>query len=120
MTSDQLRAARQIVEITAVLAHFNVVARQAAPLLDAALDGGAVFVPWQPVSLMTPRAPSDTAGPEAVRNVLAPIATRLGASISQITRVATGPITGDHAHPRHDEHHAPPGKPRCARHQTES
>jgi pyridoxine 4-dehydrogenase len=85
VTPDQLRAARQIVEITAVLAHLNVVARQAAPLLDAALDGVCSLRPVATVSLMRPGAPTDTGGPEAVRNVLAPIATRLGASISQIT-----------------------------------
>jgi hypothetical protein len=35
---DQLRAARQIVDIAAVTAHFNVVARQEATLVDAALE----------------------------------------------------------------------------------
>ena len=54
VTSDQLRAARQIVDIAAVTAHFNVVARQEGTLLDAALEAGAVFVPWQPVSLTAP------------------------------------------------------------------
>jgi len=45
VTPDQLRAAHQIVDIAAVTAHFNVVARQEAPLLDAALESGAIFVP---------------------------------------------------------------------------
>jgi pyridoxine 4-dehydrogenase len=84
VTPDQLRAARQIVDIAAVTAHFNVVARQQEPLLDAALEAGAVFVPWQPVSLSTPGSPTDTGGPEAVRRVLQPIASRHGATISQI------------------------------------
>jgi aryl-alcohol dehydrogenase-like predicted oxidoreductase len=84
VTPDQLRAARQIVDIAAVTAHFNVVARQQAPLLDAALAAGAVFVPWQPVSLSTPGSPTDTGGPEAVRRILEPIASRHGATISQI------------------------------------
>jgi aryl-alcohol dehydrogenase-like predicted oxidoreductase len=84
VTPDQLRAARQIVDIAAVTAHFNVVARQQEPLLDAALEAGAVFVPWQPVSLSVPGSPTDTAGPEAVRRVLEPIASRHGATISQI------------------------------------
>jgi aryl-alcohol dehydrogenase-like predicted oxidoreductase len=84
VTPDQLRAAHQIVDIAAVTAHFNVVARQQEPLLDAALEAGAVFVPWQPVSLSVPGSPTDTAGPEAVRRVLEPIASRHGATISQI------------------------------------
>jgi hypothetical protein len=33
------------VDIAAVTAHFNVVARQEAPLLDAVLESGAIFVP---------------------------------------------------------------------------
>jgi pyridoxine 4-dehydrogenase len=84
VTPDQLRAARQIVDITAVTAHFNVVDRHETPLLDAALEAGAVFVPWQPVSLSTPGSPTDTGGPEAVRRVLEPIASRYRATISQI------------------------------------
>src|SRR6266478_9748280 len=67
VTAAQLRAARQIVDIAAVSAHFNVVARQQEPLLDAALEAGAVFVPWQPVSLTVPGSPTGTGGPEAVR-----------------------------------------------------
>jgi aryl-alcohol dehydrogenase-like predicted oxidoreductase len=85
VTPDQLRSARQIVEIAAVTAHFNVVDRREVGLLEAAADAGAVFVPWQPVSLSTPGAPTDTSGPEAVRRVLDPIATRHGATISQIS-----------------------------------
>jgi aryl-alcohol dehydrogenase-like predicted oxidoreductase len=84
VTPDQLRAAQEIVEIAAVTAHFNVVARQEATLLDAAIEAGAVFVPWQPVSLTVPGSPTDTGGPEAVRRVLEPIASRHGATISQI------------------------------------
>jgi aryl-alcohol dehydrogenase-like predicted oxidoreductase len=85
VTPDQLRAARQIVDIAAVTAYFNVVARQEGTLLDAALEAGAVFVPWQPVSLTAPGLlPTDTGGPEAVRRVLEPIASRHGATISQI------------------------------------
>jgi pyridoxine 4-dehydrogenase len=84
VTTDQLRSARQIVDIAAVTAHFNVVARQQEPLLDAALEAGAVFVPWQPVSLSVPGSPTDTGGPDAVRRVLEPIASRHGATSSQI------------------------------------
>src|SRR6266849_3410237 len=91
VTPDQLRAARRIVAIAAVTAHFNVVARQEATLLDAAIEAGAVFAPWQPVSLTAPGSPTDTGapeavrGPEAVRRVLEPIASRHGVTISQIT-----------------------------------
>jgi pyridoxine 4-dehydrogenase len=66
-------------------AHFNVVAREQAALLEAALEAGAAFVPWQPVSLTAPGSPTDTGGPAAVRRVLEPIASRHSATISQIT-----------------------------------
>ncbi|MDX6354697.1 MAG: pyridoxine 4-dehydrogenase [Streptomyces sp.] len=84
VTPGQLRAAREIVEIAAVTAHFNLVDRHEAALLDAAVEGGAVFAPWQPVSLSTPGAPTDTAGPDAARRVLGPIASRHGATVSQV------------------------------------
>jgi pyridoxine 4-dehydrogenase len=84
VTPDQLRAASRIVEIAAVTAHFNVVARKQTPLVDAVLESGAVFVPWQPVSLSAPGTPHDTGGPEGVRRVLQPIASRHGATISQV------------------------------------
>jgi aryl-alcohol dehydrogenase-like predicted oxidoreductase len=84
VTLGQLRAAQEIVEITAVTAHYNIVDRHEQPLLDAATEAGAVFVPWQPVSLSTPGEPTDTAGPEAVRRVLEPIAARHGATVSQV------------------------------------
>jgi aryl-alcohol dehydrogenase-like predicted oxidoreductase len=84
VSPEQLRAARSIVEIAAVTAHYNVVARQEAELLEAATEAGLVFSPWQPVSLSTPGAPIDTAGPEAARRVIEPIAARHGATGSQI------------------------------------
>jgi pyridoxine 4-dehydrogenase len=84
VTPGQLRAAREIVDIAAVTAHFNVVDRDEAALLDAAAEAGAVFAPWQPVSLTTPGAPADTAGSEEVRRVLEPIAARHGATVSQV------------------------------------
>jgi aryl-alcohol dehydrogenase-like predicted oxidoreductase len=84
VTPDQLRAAQEIVEIAAVTAHFNIVARQEATLVDAAIEAGAVFVPWRPVSFTPPGSPTDTGGPEAVRRVLDPIASRHGATLSQI------------------------------------
>ncbi len=54
-------------------------------LLDAAADAGAVFAPWQPVSLSRPGDPTDTGGPPAFRWVLGPIAARHGATIPQVT-----------------------------------
>jgi pyridoxine 4-dehydrogenase len=93
VTLDQLASAREIVDIAAVTGHFNVVARRSTPtgtsapseLMRAAIGGGAVFVPWQPVSLSTPGEPADVSGPEGARSVLAPIALRLGATVPQIT-----------------------------------
>ncbi|HEY2704067.1 MAG TPA: aldo/keto reductase [Candidatus Dormibacteraeota bacterium] len=84
VTPDQLRAARRIVDIAAVTALYNVIARQHAALLDAALEAGAVFSPWQPVSLTAPGSATDTGGPGAVRRVLEPIAARHEATLSQI------------------------------------
>jgi hypothetical protein len=40
---------------------------------------GAVFVPWQPLSLSTPGSPTDAGGPAEVRRVLEPISSRYGA-----------------------------------------
>ena len=114
VTPDQLRAAREIVEIAAVTAHFNVAARDEATLVDAAVEAGAVFAPWQPVSLTQPGAPTDADGPEAIRRVLGPIASRHGATIPQVARLAAATFARDHAHPRHHEHRAPAGEPRCA------
>lgn len=84
VTVDQLNAALQITEIAAVTAHFNVAARQHADLLEAAADAGAVFCPWQPVSLIRPGFQTDTNGPQALRRILEPIAARRGATIPQV------------------------------------
>ncbi len=84
VTLEQFRTARAIVDVAAVTAHYNVADRHEQPLLDAATEAGAVFVPWQPVSLSVPGAPTDTAGPAAVRGVLEPIAARHGATVSQV------------------------------------
>ena len=122
VTPDQLRAARQIVDIAAVTAHFNVVARQEGTLLDAALEAGAVFVPWQPVSLTAPgllthRHWRSGGGPSRPRAHCVPAR---GDHLADRARLATGTIACDHALSRHHEHCAPSGKPRCARHRTES
>jgi pyridoxine 4-dehydrogenase len=84
VSSSQLRAALRITEIAAVTAYFNVSARQNAALLELALGAGAVFLPWQPVSLIQPGFRTDTSGPETIRRVLAPIASRHGATIPQV------------------------------------
>jgi aryl-alcohol dehydrogenase-like predicted oxidoreductase len=84
VTTEQLRAARRIVEIAAVTAHYNVVDRHESALLDAAVEAGAVFSPWQPVSLTVPGAPTDTGGSEAVRRVVGPVADRHGATTAQV------------------------------------
>ncbi|MER7930269.1 aldo/keto reductase [Streptomyces sp. NPDC096057] len=81
---EQLREARGITDIAAVTAHYNVAARQEHPLLEAAVAAGAVFMPWQPVSLTTPGDPTDTEGPAAIAAVLAPIAETHGATVPQI------------------------------------
>jgi hypothetical protein len=85
VTVDQLRAAREIVEIAAVTAHFSVATRHETALLDATVEAGAVFVPWKPVSLTQPGTPTDTSGPDAFRRVLGPIASRHGATIPQVS-----------------------------------
>jgi aryl-alcohol dehydrogenase-like predicted oxidoreductase len=69
VTPDELRAALRITEIAAVTAYFNVGARQHAALLEAAAGAGAVFCPWQPVSLIQPGVRTDTSGPQAIRDV---------------------------------------------------
>ena len=47
-------------------------------------SAGAVFGPWQPVSLTPPGVPADTSGPQTFRRVLRPIAARHGATIPQV------------------------------------
>jgi pyridoxine 4-dehydrogenase len=84
VTVEQFQTARQIVDIAAVTAHFNVAARQNSSLMAAVLAAGVVFVPWQPVSLSTPGSPHDPSGVAPVRHVLAPIAAAHDATISQV------------------------------------
>jgi aryl-alcohol dehydrogenase-like predicted oxidoreductase len=93
VTLEQLKIASGIVEVATVTGHFNLVARNSpmvgvtvpTDLMRSTLEAGAVFVPWQPVSLATPGDPADVEGPEAARSVLSPIAARLGASVPQVT-----------------------------------
>ena len=57
---------------------------QARQDLRAATEAGAVFCPWQPVSLIQPGVETDTSGPEAIRRALEPIAARHQATIPQV------------------------------------
>jgi aryl-alcohol dehydrogenase-like predicted oxidoreductase len=78
VTLDQLNAARDLVEIAAVTAHFNASARTGADLLRAAEATGTVFSPWHPVTL--------TEGSDTVKvmAVVEPIAAHHGATPRQI------------------------------------
>jgi aryl-alcohol dehydrogenase-like predicted oxidoreductase len=111
VTVEQLREAREITDIAAVTAHCNVAARYEQPLLDAAVGGGSVFVPWQPVSLTTPGDSTDTNGP---RRSPGAVPDRRGArghyspghpglAADALAFGAAGP--GDH------DHRAPAGEP---------
>jgi len=80
VTVDQLAEARGIVEIAAVTAHFNIADRAQEPLLRAAVHGGSIFAPWQPVSLIPPGVRTDTSGSETMGR----IAERHGATIPQV------------------------------------
>jgi pyridoxine 4-dehydrogenase len=52
--------------------------------VQAATDAGAVFCPWQPVSLIEPGVRTDTNGRDAIRRALQPIADRHQATIPQV------------------------------------
>jgi pyridoxine 4-dehydrogenase len=80
----QFEAALRISDVAAVTANFSVAARQHAALLAAAARAGAVFCPWQPVSLIQPGVRTDTSGPQAMRPVLASIAARHRVTIPQV------------------------------------
>jgi pyridoxine 4-dehydrogenase len=102
VTVEQFEEARSIAPIAAVTAHFNLVDRSNQPLLDAVEAAGAVFVPWQPVSLIPPKDErTDTRGRSSVRAIVEPIAASHGATTSQIALAwllhyspATLPIPG--------------------------
>ncbi len=84
VTAEQLDSALSITEIAAVTAHFNVAARQNEALLEATAAAGAVFCPWQPVSLIPPGFATDTRGSQAIQRVLEPIAATHEATVPQI------------------------------------
>ena len=82
---EQFNEANRITPIAAVTAQFNVLERSNEPLLKAVEAEGALFVPWQPLSLSNPALPAtDVRGPGHVQSVLNPIAERHGATQSQI------------------------------------
>jgi pyridoxine 4-dehydrogenase len=77
VTLDQFHAARAIVSIAAVTAHYNPAVRIGADLLDAAEKTGAVFSPWHPVT-------STETGDPHVTEVLEVIARQHEATLPQI------------------------------------
>jgi pyridoxine 4-dehydrogenase len=86
VTVEQFDTARTITDIAAVTAHYNVADRTNEPLLRAAENAGAVFSPWQPISLIPPRDQhTDVNGPQHIRSVLDPIARKHDATISQVS-----------------------------------
>lgn len=77
VTVEQFEAARAIVDIAAVTAHYNIAVRTGAGLLKAAEASGAVFSPWHPVTL------NETGQGDRIRAVLEPIARRYDATVQQ-------------------------------------
>jgi aryl-alcohol dehydrogenase-like predicted oxidoreductase len=77
VTVEQFEAARAIVDIAAVTAHYNIAVRTGAGLLKAAEASGAVFSPWHPVTL------NETGQGDRIREVLEPIARRHNATVQQ-------------------------------------
>ena len=74
---DQFHAAREIVEIAAVTAHYNIGDRTGADLLQAAEAAGVAFSPWHPTTI------ADQSGNAThVRVVLDPICERHNATRS--------------------------------------
>ena len=86
VSTEQFAVATSLTDIAAVTAHYNVADRTNEPLLAAAEAAGAVFVAWQPVSLIPPRDEhTDVDGPEHFQRVLRPIARRHDATVAQIS-----------------------------------
>lgn len=78
ITAEQFHAARKIVDIVAVTAHYNIGIRTAAPLLRAAEEAGIAFSPWHPAAL-----PKDDTAPR-FHEVLDPIAEKQKVSVQQL------------------------------------
>jgi pyridoxine 4-dehydrogenase len=86
VSTEQFETACAITDIAAVTAHFNIADRTNEPLVRAAKAAGAVFVPWQPVSLIPPRdARTDVTGSDEIRAVVEPIAARHGVTTAQLS-----------------------------------
>jgi pyridoxine 4-dehydrogenase len=78
VTVEQFYAAREIVDIAAVTAHYNISVRSGAELLVAAERTGTVFSPWHPIRL--------NEGPDAqrARELVERLATHYDATPQQI------------------------------------
>lgn len=78
VSAGQFEAARRIVDIAAVTAHYNVGIRLGADLLTAAEAAGVVFSPWHPAAV-----PGGD-GPARSDALLGELAVRHGATVQQI------------------------------------
>jgi pyridoxine 4-dehydrogenase len=78
VTAEQFHTARGIAPIAAVTAQYNVGNRTGSALFAAASATGTVCSPWHPASL------SDGDNPDAVRDLLGPIARAHDATMQQI------------------------------------
>jgi aryl-alcohol dehydrogenase-like predicted oxidoreductase len=87
---EQFQAAREIVDIAAVTALYNVAQRSEAGLLAAAEEAGAAFSPWHPTTVtnrgtaLDPRGDDHRESADRIGEVLGPICEQHGASASQI------------------------------------
>jgi pyridoxine 4-dehydrogenase len=79
INAEQFHRARNIVEIAAVTAHYNVAYREAAPLLEVVEQAGVVFSPWHPLTI----APHG-GDPTPFNRVLEPIAKNHGITVQQV------------------------------------
>jgi aryl-alcohol dehydrogenase-like predicted oxidoreductase len=77
VTVEQFEAGREIVEIAAVTANYNLGNRLGAPQLAAAERAGAVFSPWGPTRFDGPQA-------DDIHRAVAVIAQRIGATSQQV------------------------------------
>jgi pyridoxine 4-dehydrogenase len=86
VSAEQFATAQIITDIAAVTAHYNVVDRSNEDLLRAAETAGAMFSPWQPVSLTPPRTQhTDVRGAAHVRAVIEPISRKHDVTPPQIS-----------------------------------
>jgi pyridoxine 4-dehydrogenase len=78
VTVDQFLAAREIVDIAAVTAHYNIGDRTGADVLAAAEAAGVAFSPWHPTTV------ADQGGSARLTQALHPICNRHHATVPQI------------------------------------